>query len=50
MDFDDLLRRSDFVFAACPLNDETKHMFNKSAFEKMKRTAVFVNVSRGGNV
>lgn len=46
--FDDLLNRSDFVFVACPLNNETKNLFDKTAFGKMKRNAVFINVSRGG--
>lgn len=46
---DELLNRSDFVIVSCPLNDETKNLFDKSAFGKMKKTAVFVNVARGGN-
>lgn len=46
--FDDLLVRSDFVFVACPLNDETRNMFDTAAFAKMKSTSVFVNVARGG--
>lgn len=45
---DDLLRQSDFVVVTCPLTEETRNMFNKSAFEKMKRSSVFVNVARGG--
>lgn len=46
--FDELLNRSDFVIVACPLNNETKNLFDKNAFGKMKRNAVFVNVARGG--
>lgn len=45
---DELLNRSDFVLVACPLNDETRHMFGRAAFAKMKKTSVFVNVARGG--
>lgn len=45
--FDDLLRESDFVFVSCPLNDETRNMFDKDAFAKMKKTSIFINVSRG---
>jgi len=45
--FDELLERSDFVSAHCALTDETQHMFDASAFRKMKRTAVFVNTARG---
>lgn len=46
--FDELLRRSDFVFVACPLTAETENMFDRNAFEKMKRTSVFINIARGG--
>ncbi|XP_055309700.1 glyoxylate reductase/hydroxypyruvate reductase-like [Sitodiplosis mosellana] len=48
--FDDLLTRSDFVIVVCPLNNETRNLFNKAAFAKMKSTSVFINVSRGGVV
>lgn len=48
--FDELLKRSDFVIVACPLTNETKNMFDKAAFEKMKNASVFVNVARGGIV
>lgn len=48
--FDELLRQSDFVICCAALVPETKELFNKAAFEKMKRTAVFVNTSRGGTV
>ena len=45
---DDLLAESDFVIVACALNDATKNLFNTSAFSKMKKTAIFINISRGG--
>ncbi|WP_307892403.1 2-hydroxyacid dehydrogenase [Bacillus swezeyi] len=45
--FDELLEQSDFVVCLTPLTKETKHMFNRSAFKKMKHTAFFINVSRG---
>ena len=48
--FADLLARSDFVVASCPLSPETSGIFNRSAFAQMKRTSVFVNTSRGGVV
>ncbi|XP_052743454.1 glyoxylate reductase/hydroxypyruvate reductase [Bicyclus anynana] len=50
VEFDELLKESDFVIVCAPLVPETKEMFNKSAFEKMKRSAVFVNTSRGALV
>lgn len=50
VDLETLLKESDFVISAVPLNDETKLMFNKTCFAKMKKTAIFVNVGRGGVV
>ncbi|KAG4080725.1 hypothetical protein HA402_013255 [Bradysia odoriphaga] len=48
--FDELLEKSDFVIVCCPLNNETKEMFNAEAFGKMKPTSIFINVARGGIV
>lgn len=48
VDFDGLLARSDFLSIHCPLNDQTRGMFNKAAFAKMKKTAVIINTARGG--
>ncbi|KAG7311998.1 hypothetical protein JYU34_001438 [Plutella xylostella] len=48
--FDELLQKSDFVICTAALVPETKEIFNKAAFAKMKNTAVFVNTSRGGTV
>ncbi len=45
-DFDDLLKKSDFVTVSCQLSDKTRHMFNKEAFSKMKDDAILVNTSR----
>lgn len=50
VDLDTLLRESDYVIACTPFNNETANMFNKSCFEKMKKTGIFVNVGRGGVV
>jgi len=47
VDFDTLLRESDFVSVHADLNPTTKGIFNAAAFKKMKRTAVFVNSARG---
>ncbi|MEM9059670.1 MAG: NAD(P)-dependent oxidoreductase [Pseudomonadota bacterium] len=43
----DLLAQADFVVAACPLNDETRHLMNADAFAAMKPGASFINVARG---
>ncbi|XP_028029268.1 glyoxylate reductase/hydroxypyruvate reductase [Bombyx mandarina] len=48
--FDELLTQSNFVICCAALVPETKEIFNKEAFEKMKNTAIFVNTSRGGTV
>lgn len=47
IDFKDMLARSDFVCAMCPLNDETHHIMDADAFGAMKPGAMFVNVARG---
>ncbi|XP_078659447.1 glyoxylate reductase/hydroxypyruvate reductase-like [Branchiostoma floridae x Branchiostoma belcheri] len=47
---DELLSESDFVIATCALTPETKEMFNKTVFSKMKSSAIFINTSRGGVV
>jgi glyoxylate reductase len=47
VDFDTLLRESDFVSVHTDLNEKTRGMFNTETFKKMKRTAVFVNTARG---
>ncbi|KAB7506367.1 Glyoxylate reductase/hydroxypyruvate reductase, partial [Armadillidium nasatum] len=46
--FDELLRNSDFIIITCSLNADTKEIFNKDAFSKMKENAIVINVSRGG--
>jgi glyoxylate reductase len=47
VDWDTLLRESDFISVHTDLNETTRGMFNREAFRKMKRTAVFVNTARG---
>jgi D-3-phosphoglycerate dehydrogenase len=44
---DDLLRESDIVSVHTPLTEETFHMFSTPQFELMKRSAFFLNLSRG---
>ncbi len=50
VDFDTLLKESDFVTIHTPLNSETANMFGYEQFKKMKRTAYFINTARGGCV
>jgi glyoxylate reductase len=47
VDFDTLLRESDFISVHTDLNEKTRHMFAAEQFKKMKPTAVFVNSARG---
>lgn len=47
VDFDTLLQDSDIISLHCPLNVYTKELFDENAFEKMKPTAVLINVARG---
>ena len=44
----ELLAMSDIVTVHCPLNEDSKGMFNKETFAKMKKGALFVNTARGG--
>ncbi|ORC37706.1 hypothetical protein B4O97_01500 [Marispirochaeta aestuarii] len=50
VDFDTLLKESDYVSIHAPLNEKTKHLFNAEAFSKMKPSSILVNTSRGGLV
>lgn len=49
-DFYDLLKESDFVVCLAPLTAETKGMFNREAFQTMKKSAIFINAGRGASV
>ena len=46
----DLLAQSDVISLHCPLTPETAGLIDAAALERMKRTAVLVNVARGGIV
>jgi glyoxylate reductase len=47
VDFETLLRESDFITLHVPLNDRTRHMISTKEFEMMKKSAILVNTSRG---
>lgn len=49
-DFTDLLQEADYVVSLVPLTAETTKMFDREAFQNMKSSAIFINVSRGGTV
>jgi phosphoglycerate dehydrogenase-like enzyme len=44
---DHILPQCDYVVATLPLTKETHHLFTYSQFEKMKRSAFFINIGRG---
>ena len=47
VDFDTILKESDFLSLHCPLSDITRNLINLDALKKMKKTAILLNVARG---
>ena len=47
---DQLLAWSDVISVHCPLNDRTKGLIGTRELQKMKPTAILINVARGGIV
>jgi D-3-phosphoglycerate dehydrogenase len=47
VEFDELLKISDYISIHSPLLPETHHLFNADVFRKMKPTAYLVNTARG---
>ena len=46
-DFEELLEASDFITISCPLTPQTRQLFNRETFGKMKPTAWLINTARG---
>jgi glyoxylate reductase len=46
--FEELLQQSDVLSVHCSLTNETKGLFNKNVFAKMKPNSIFINAARGG--
>ena len=46
--FDELLQQSDVISVHSVMSKETKEIFTKHAFSKMKPTSIFINTARGG--
>jgi phosphoglycerate dehydrogenase-like enzyme len=44
---DELLPRADFVILTVPHTPATEGFFNRARFQRMKRTAFFINIGRG---
>lgn len=47
VDFDTLLATSDIVSIHAPLTEKTQHLIDSTAVDKMKKTAILLNVGRG---
>lgn len=47
VDFDTLLAESDILSLHCPLTERTEKIIDAQALEKMKETAILINVARG---
>ena len=47
VDFDTLLKESDVVSVHAPLTADTEGLMNKAAFDRMKKSAIFLNLGRG---
>ena len=50
LEMDDLLQQADFVCLMAPQTPETIGMMSRREFELMKKSAIFINGSRGGLV
>ena len=50
LELDELLETSDFIVVAVDLNHESKALIGHDQFNRMKPSAVFVNISRGSVV
>jgi glyoxylate reductase len=46
--FDELLKQSDVISVHSVMSKETKEIFNKETFGKMKTSSIFINTARGG--
>ncbi len=46
--FDEILNLADIISIHVPLNNETKYLFDRQAFIKMKKQPIIINSSRGG--
>ena len=44
---DELLSSSDIITCHCPLTTETENLINEDTISKMKKSAIFINTSRG---
>lgn len=50
MPFEQLLAESDYLTLHVPLNEQSKHLMNRTTLAKMKPSAFLINTARGGLV
>ncbi|BBF43805.1 D-3-phosphoglycerate dehydrogenase [Lachnospiraceae bacterium KM106-2] len=50
VDFNTLLEQSDILSVHAPLNESTRGLFGKEAFDKMRKGCIFLNLGRGAIV
>jgi D-3-phosphoglycerate dehydrogenase len=50
MELDELYKTSDYITVHTPLNDKTRYLLNREAFQKMKKGVYVINCARGGIV
>ena len=47
---DEIYEGADYISLHCPLTDQTRHLIDREALQKMKKSAVLINVARGAVV
>lgn len=47
VDFDTLLKESDFISLHAPLTKDNHHLFSEDSFKKMKNSSIIINTARG---
>lgn len=45
---EEIIEKSDIISLHCPLTDDTRHMINDRAVNKMKNAVILINTARGG--
>lgn len=50
VDFDTLVRSSDYITLHCPATEDNHHLFSEAVFARMKPTAYLINAARGSIV
>lgn len=50
VDFETLLKDSDFIICCASSNKENENKFDLDAFKKMKKDCIFINIARGALV